>query len=52
MSSITQKTEKRRRIRQRAAGKKQKGIRAKQGTPPFSIDPAKAGPDSAEKPKA
>ncbi len=49
MSSITQKTEKRRKIRQKATGKKQKAERAKQGTPPFPIDPAKAGPDSAEK---
>lgn len=49
MTSITQTTEKRRRIRKRANGKKQKAERAKQGTPPFPIDPAKAGPDSAEK---
>ncbi len=49
MSSITQKTEKRRRIRKRSAGKKQKAERAKQGTPPFPIQPEQAGPDSAEK---
>ncbi|MBX3273266.1 MAG: hypothetical protein KF729_23590 [Sandaracinaceae bacterium] len=49
MSSITQKTEKRRKIRQKATGKQQKKARAKEGTPPFPIDPAQAGPDSAEK---
>ncbi len=49
MSSITQKTEKRRKIRAKASGKQQKKARAKQGTPPFPLDPAKAGPDSAEK---
>lgn len=49
MSSISQKTEKRRRIRKRATGKKQKSERAKQGTPPFPLQPEKAGPDSAEK---
>lgn len=49
MSSITQKTEKRRRIRQRSAGKYKKAERAKQGTPPFPIQPEQAGPDSAEK---
>ncbi len=49
MSSISQKTEKRRRIRKRAVGKKQKAERARQGTPPFAVHPEKAGPDSAEK---
>ncbi|MCZ7684459.1 MAG: hypothetical protein M5U28_39105 [Sandaracinaceae bacterium] len=49
MSSISQKTEKRRRIRKRAVGKKQKAERARQGTPPFAVNPEKAGPDSAEK---
>ncbi|MCA9608064.1 MAG: hypothetical protein KC619_20790 [Myxococcales bacterium] len=49
MSSITQKTEKRRAIRQKTAGKQAKKARAKQGTPPFPLDPAQAGPDSAEK---
>lgn len=49
MSSITQKTEKRRKIRQKAAGKKAKHARANEGTPKFPIDPQKAGPDSAEK---
>ncbi len=49
MSSITGKTEKRREIRGKSAGKKQKGLRAKNGTPKFPIDPKKAGPDSAEK---
>jgi hypothetical protein len=49
MSSITQKTEKRRRIRKQAAGKKQKAERARQGTPPFPIHPEQAGPNSAEK---
>lgn len=49
MSSITQKTEKRREIRQKSAGKKKKAQRAKQGTPPFPIQPEQAGPDSAEK---
>lgn len=49
MSSISQKTEKRRKIRQKASGKKQKSERAKQGTPPFPIQPEQAGPDSAEK---
>ena len=49
MASITQVTEKRRMIRQKAAGKLKKAKRAKQGTPPFPLDPTKAGPDSAEK---
>ncbi len=49
MSSITQKTEKRRALRAKATGKQKKKARAKQGTPPFAIDPAQAGPDSAEK---
>ncbi|MEC7523125.1 MAG: hypothetical protein VYE22_24820 [Myxococcota bacterium] len=49
MSSKTQKTERRRQIRQKTAGKKSKAQRAKQGTPKFPIDPKKAGPDSAEK---
>ncbi|MGE0785285.1 MAG: hypothetical protein AB7S26_06340 [Sandaracinaceae bacterium] len=47
--SISSKTEKRRAIRQQATGKKQKAQRAKQGTPKFPIDPAKAGSDSVEK---
>jgi hypothetical protein len=49
MASITDVTERRRRIRKNAAGKAKKAARAKAGTPPFAIDPAKAGPDSAEK---
>jgi hypothetical protein len=49
MSSISQKTEKRRVIRQKSAGKKAKAERAKQGTPPFPIQPEQAGPNSAEK---
>ena len=49
MSSNTQKTKKRRAIRKRALGRSQKAERAKAGTPKFPIDPAKAGPDSAEK---
>ncbi|MCB9597503.1 MAG: hypothetical protein H6719_32580 [Sandaracinaceae bacterium] len=52
MSSISQKTKKRRKIRLKANGKQQKKARAAQGTPPFPIDPAKAGPDSAEKASA
>ena len=49
MSSISQKTKKRRKIRLKATGKQQKKDRAAEGTPPFPIDPAKAGPDSLEK---
>lgn len=49
MSSKTQQTKKRRKIRHKALGKDQKRKRAKEGTPPFPLDPAKAGPDSAEK---
>lgn len=49
MASLTKKTEKRRKLRQKAVGKKQKAQRAKRGTPPFAIHPEKAGPDSAEK---
>ncbi len=47
--SISSKTKKRRAIRKQATGKQQKAQRAKEGTPKFPIDPAKAGPDSAEK---
>lgn len=49
MSSKTQKTEKRRKIRSKAVGKKAKAQRAKLGTPKFPIDPTQAGPDSAER---
>ena len=49
MSSKSQKTKKRRRIRKNALGRDAKKARAKEGTPPFPLDPAKAGPDSAEK---
>jgi hypothetical protein len=49
MASITKKTEKRRKIRQKATGKAKKAARAKKGTPPFAIHPEQAGPDSAEK---
>jgi len=49
MSSKSQKTEKRRAIRRKAMGKQYKRERQKKGTPPFPLDPAKAGPDSAEK---
>ncbi len=52
MTSISQRTEKRRVIRQKATGKKAKADRAKQGTPPFPIQPEQAGPDSAEKRKS
>lgn len=47
--SISSKTKKRRAIRNKATGKKQKAKRAKSGTPKFPIDPKEAGPDSAEK---
>jgi len=49
---IASKTKKRRKIRKRELGKQQKKDRNKEGTPPFPIDPAKAGPDSAEKRKS
>ena len=49
MSSKTQKTERRRQIRQKTAVKKSKAQRAKQGTPKFPIDRKKAGPNSAKK---
>lgn len=49
MSSISKKTKKRREIRRNTAGRDAKAARAKAGTPKFPIDPAKAGPDSAEK---
>jgi len=49
MSSKTQKTKKRRKIRKKSLGQDAKKLRAKEGTPPFPIDPEKAGPDSAEK---
>jgi hypothetical protein len=49
MSSISQKTKKRRAIRRNSAGKHAKAERAAAGTPRFPIDPSKAGPDSAEK---
>lgn len=52
MASITQTTERRRKIRRKATGKLKKAQRAKAGTPPFAIDPKNAGPDSAEKRKA
>jgi len=42
-------TKKRRKLRRKQAGKDSRKVRANQGTPPFPIDPAKAGPDSAEK---
>lgn len=51
MSSNSQKTKKRRKIRHKALGKKSKAQRASEGTPKFPIDPEKAGPDSAEKQK-
>ena len=51
MSSISKKTKKRRAVRKKRLGKQQKRERAQLGTPPFAIDPAKAGPDSAEKAK-
>jgi len=47
--SISSKTKKRRKIRDKATGKDQKAKRAKHGTPKFPIDPEKAGPESAEK---
>ena len=49
MSSKTQKTKKRRRLRRKAVGKQQRAERARAGTPKFPLDPAKAGPESAEK---
>ena len=49
MSSNAKKTKKRRKIRSKAAGKDQRKKRAQSGTPPFPIDPTKAGADSAEK---
>ena len=51
MTSKAQKTKKRRAIRHKGLGKQQKKERAQAGTPPFPLDPAKAGPDSAEKVK-
>ena len=47
--SISSKTKKRRALRGKSVGKKQRAKRAQEGTPKFPIDPAKAGPDSAEK---
>ena len=47
--SISSKTKKRRALRKQSAGKQAKRKRAEAGTPKFPIDPAKAGPDSAEK---
>lgn len=52
MSSNTQKTKKRRKIRRKSLGKDAKAKRAQEGTPKFPIDPEKAGPDSAEKKKS
>ncbi|MFK7991217.1 MAG: hypothetical protein AB8I08_34695 [Sandaracinaceae bacterium] len=49
MSSKSQKTDKRRALRKKKLGRQQKKQRAQEGTPVFPIDPAKAGPDSAEK---
>jgi len=49
MSSRSKKTKKRRKNRHKALGADAKKHRAKNGTPPFPIDPEKAGPDSAEK---
>jgi hypothetical protein len=49
MSSNTQKTKKRRKLRRKNLGKDAKAHRAKHGTPKFPIDPKQAGPDSAEK---
>lgn len=49
MSSNAKQTKKRRALRHRDLGKQQKKDRTKAGTPKFPIDPAKAGPDSAEK---
>ena len=43
------KTKKRRKLRKKEAGKDSRKQRAHNGTPPFPIDPAKAGPNSAEK---
>lgn len=51
MSSISKKTKKRRAVRRKRLGKQQKKDRAQAGTPPFAIDPANAGADSAEKAK-
>lgn len=47
--SLTSKTERRRELRHAKLGKQQKKQRTKAGTPKFPIDPALAGPDSAEK---
>lgn len=52
MPSATQITEIRRKMKQTSSGKSNKRARAKAGTPKFPIDPAKAGPTSAEKKKA
>ena len=49
MSSNAKKTKKRRKIRSKTAGKDERKKRAQNGTPPFPIDPGKAGPESAEK---
>jgi len=49
MSSIAKRTKKRRALRDARMGRKQKKAREQAGTPVFTIDPAKAGPDSAEK---
>lgn len=47
--SISSKTKKRRALRAKSLGKAKRVKRTKEGTPKFPIDPAKAGPDSAEK---
>lgn len=49
MSSRSKKTKKRRKNRRKSLGQDAKKLRAKEGTPPFPIDPEEAGPDSAEK---
>lgn len=44
MASATQQTERRREIRKRKLGKKNKKARAKVGTPKFPVHPEKASP--------
>lgn len=47
--SLTSKTKTRRALRAKKAGRDNRKARTKAATPKFPLDPAKAGPDSAEK---
>lgn len=48
MVSFTQQTDRRRRIRARAAGRQQAAIRTRLGTPKFPIHPEGYSPEAAD----